>query len=93
MIKLGERATLAGVSELRTIMRDILDETKTGPVILTRRNKPIGVILSYPEYQEMTRLVELLEDSALEREAADRIGRKGRKTVSLREAEKKLGLK
>jgi prevent-host-death family protein len=93
MIKLGERATLAGVSELRTIMRDILDETRTGPVILTRRNKPIGVILSYPEYQEMTRLVELLEDSALEREAADRIGRKGRKTVSLREAEKKLGLK
>ena len=93
MIKLGERATLAGVSELRTIMRDILDETKTGPVILTRRNKPIGVILSYPEYQEMTRLVELLEDSALEREAADRIGRKGRKTVSLQKAEKKLGLK
>lgn len=93
MIKLCDRATLAGVSELRTIMRDILDETRTGPVILTRRNKPIGVILSYPEYQEMTRLVELLEDSVLGREATDRIGRKRRKTVSLQEAEKKLGLK
>jgi prevent-host-death family protein len=93
MIKLRDRATLAGVSELRTIMKDILDETRTGPVILTRRNKPIGVILSYPEYQEMARLVELLEDSVLGREAADRIGRKGRKTVSLQEAEKKLGLK
>ncbi len=93
MIKLREQATLAGVSELRTIMKDILNETKTGPVILTRRNKPIGVILSYPEYQEMSRLVEILEDSALGHEAADRIDRKGRKTVSLETAEKKLGLK
>lgn len=93
MIKLREQATLAGVSELRTIMRDILDETRTGPVILTRRNKPVGVILSYSEYNEMSRLVELLEDSTLGREAADRLERKGRKTVSLKEAEKKLGLK
>jgi prevent-host-death family protein len=93
MIKLREGAALAGVSELRTIMRDILDETRTGPVILTRRNKPVGVILSYPEYQEMSRLVELSEDSALGREAAGRVGRRGRKTVSLEEAEKKLGLK
>jgi prevent-host-death family protein len=74
-------------------MRDILDETRTGPVILTRRNKPVGVILSYSEYNEMSRLVELLEDSTLGREAADRLERKGRKTVSLKEAEKKLGLK
>lgn len=93
MIKLREQATLAGVSELRTIMRDILDETRMGPVILTRRNKPVGVILSYSEYNEMSRLVELLEDSTLGREAADRLERKGRKTVSLKEAEKKLGLK
>ena len=78
---------------MRTIMKDILNETRTGPVILTRRNKPVGVILSYLEYQEMSRLVELLEDSALGREAADRIARKGRKTVSLDTAEKKLGLK
>jgi prevent-host-death family protein len=93
MIKLRDRATLAGVSELRTIMKDILNEARTGPVILTRRNKPIGVILSYPEYQEMSRLVELLEDSALGCEAADRIGRKGRTAVSLEQAEKKLGIK
>jgi len=93
VIKLRERATLAGVSELRTIMRDILNETRTGPVILTRRNKPVGVILSYPEYQEMSRLVDLLENADLADEAAVRLVRKGRKTISLDDAKKKLGLK
>jgi len=93
VIKLREQVTLAGVSELRTIMRDILNETRTGPVILTRRNKPVGVILSYPEYQEMSRLVDLLEDADLGDEAAVRLVRKGRKTISLDDAKKKFGLK
>ena len=72
MMTVDERTTLVGISEVRTASTKILQALKKGTVILTKRNRPIGVVLEYDEYQKMERLVEALEDTVLGAMAEER---------------------
>jgi prevent-host-death family protein len=51
MITVEGKTTLVGVAELRKVTAEILEKLKSGKVILTKRNKPVGVILDYEEFQ------------------------------------------
>ena len=62
-------------------------------VILTKRNKPLGVIIDYEEYEHMQEMLEKVEDFVLRTIAGERLKRKGKKIVTLDEAEKKVGLR
>ena len=93
MITIDEKTTIVGVAELRDQVANVLKQLKKHKVILTRRNKPVGVILDYDEYEKISRIEEDFEDLVLGLMAKERAQRKGRKTVSLEEAEKKVGLK
>jgi len=93
MITIDEKTTIVGVAELRDQVANVLKQLKKHKVILTRRNKPVGVILDYDEYEKISRIEEDFEDLVFGLMAKERAQRKGRKTVSLEEAEKKVGLK
>jgi len=93
MITVEEKTTIVGVAELRKVMSDILERIKSNKVILTRRNKPVGVIVDYEEYKKMEEVIDSLEDYVLGHLAKERAQRKGKKLITLEEAEKKLGLR
>ncbi len=93
MITVEEKTTIVGVAELRKVMSDILEKIKSNKVILTRRNKPVGVIVDYEEYKKMEEVIDSLEDYVLGHLAKERAQRKGKKLITLEEAEKKLGLR
>jgi prevent-host-death family protein len=93
MLAIKENATIVGVAEIRKVMKEVLEEMKTSRVILTKRNRPVGVLVDYEEFRHMEKLLEALEDHVLGSAAAERAGRKDRRWVPLEEAEKKLGLR
>jgi len=93
MITVEEKTTIVGVAELRKVMSDILERIKSNKVILTRRNKPVGVIVDYEEYKKMEEVIDSLEDYVLGHLAKERAQRKGKKLITLEEAEKRLGLR
>lgn len=65
MITLKEDTTLVGVSELRTHMEKILEESKKHKVLIEKRNKPVAVIMAMEDYNKMEETLEILEDLAL----------------------------
>jgi len=93
MITVDERTTIVGVAELRKVMKEILEEIKKNRVVLTKRNKPVGVILDYQEFKKMEEFVDALEDYVLGSLAKERALRRDKKVISLEEAEKKLGIR
>jgi len=93
MIRLEEDTTLIGVAELRKEVPRLIQELRGHKVILTRRNKPIGIIMDYQEYQKMDHIINLLEDLVLGYKAKARSQKKGRRFLSLEEAERRVGLK
>ena len=93
MITLKEDTTLIGIAELRTKASEVMENIKKYRVILTKRNKPLGVIIDYEEYEHMQEMLEEVEDFVLGTIAGERLKRKGRKTLTLDEAEKKVGLR
>ncbi len=93
MLKVEEKTTLVGVSELRKVMTDVLEEIKTNRVVLTRRNRPVGVILDYKEFKKMEETIEALEDQVLGQLAGQRASRKSKKSLTLEQAETKVGLR
>ena len=92
MITVDERTTIVGVAELRKVMKEVLEEIKKNRVVLTKRNKPVGVILDYQEFKKMEELVGALEDYVLGSLAKERALRRDKKVISLEDAEKKLGI-
>lgn len=93
MITVEEKTTIVGVAELRKVMSDILEKIKSNKVILTKRNKPVGVLVDYEEYKKMEDIIDSLEDYILGHLAKERAKRKDKRLISLEEAEKKLGLR
>lgn len=93
MITVSEDTTIIGVAELRTDIGTILKEIEKHSVIVTKRNKPVGVFLNYNEYEKMKNAVEELEDSHLGAIAKMRSERKGKKVISLEEAERRVGIR
>jgi prevent-host-death family protein len=65
MITLKGDTTLVGVSELRTHMEKILQESKKHKVLIEKRNKPVAVIMAMEDYNKMEETLEALEDLAL----------------------------
>ncbi len=92
MITVEGKTTLVGVAELRKITKEVLEKLKSNKVILTKRNKPVGVLLDYEEFRRIEEIMEALEDYILGTLAKERAQRKGKKVISLEEAERKLGL-
>ena len=92
MITVEEKTTLVGVTELRKVTKEILKKLKSNKVILTKRNKPVGVLVDYGEFREIEEIMEALEDYILGTLAEERAKRKGKKVISLEEAEKILKL-
>ena len=92
MITVEGKTTLVGVAELRKITKEVLEKLKSNKVILTKRNKPVGVLLDYEEFRKIEEIMEALEDYILGTLAKERAQRKGKKVISLEETERKLGL-
>jgi prevent-host-death family protein len=93
MLTVEEKSTIVGLAELRKVMKNVLQEMKTHKVILTRRNRPVGVLVDFEEFRRMEGIVEALEDFVLGHMARERTGQKDRKNFTLEEVEKKLGLR
>jgi len=93
MITVEEKTTIIGVAELRKVIAEILEKIKSNKVILTRRNKPVGVLVDYDEYKKMEEIIENLEDYILGHLAKERAQRKDKKLITFEEAEKRLGLR
>jgi prevent-host-death family protein len=93
MLKVEEDVSFIGISELRKETPTLLKELRQGRVILTRRNKPVGVIINYSEYEHMKNLMERVEDMILGYTAKIRTDSKKKKYISLEEAERRVGLK
>jgi len=93
MLSLKEDTTIVGITELRKMIPEILKKIKQEKVILTRRNRPIGILVDYEEYERMERMIEALEDQVLGQLAKERASRKDRKTIDLEEAERRVGIK
>ena len=93
MLSVKEDTTIVGITELRKMIPQILRKIKQEKVILTRRNRPIGILVDYEEYERMEKMIEALEDQVLGQLAKERASRKDRRTIDLEEAEKRVGLK
>ncbi|MDH5744082.1 MAG: type II toxin-antitoxin system Phd/YefM family antitoxin, partial [Candidatus Aminicenantes bacterium] len=65
MITVEEKTTIVGLTELRKMISYILKRVKSNKVILTRRNKPVGVIVDYEEYKKMEEIIDTFEDYVL----------------------------
>ena len=65
MITVKEDTTLVGISELRTHIEAILEESKKHKIVIGRRNKPVAVLLDMEKYNRMEHSLELLEDFVL----------------------------
>ena len=91
MITVDEKMTIVGVAELRDRIAEVLRRLKKHKVILTRRNKPVGVLLDFDDYEQIREIEEEFEDLVLSFTARERSQRKNRKTITLEEAGEKIG--
>ena len=93
MLSVKEDTTVVGITELRKMIPEILKKIKQEKVILTRRNRPIGILVDYEEYERMEKMIEAFEDQVLGQLAKERASRKDKRTIDLEEAERRVGLK
>ena len=94
MLKVSEGTAVYGVSELRTKTPDLLKSLKTHRVLLTKRNKPIGVLCPYGEFEKQERIIDEIEDLVLGYLAKERIkSTKGSDFIPLEEVERQLSLR
>lgn len=93
MLTVKEDTAVIGVAELRSKAANVLKEIKKHKIILTKRNRPVGIIVDYGEYEKMEQLLEEVEDVILGKIAQERLERKGKKAVTLENAERKVGLR
>ncbi len=94
MLKVSESTAVYGVSELRTKTPDLLKSLKTHRVLLTRRNKPVGVLLQYGEFEKQECIIDEIEDLVLGYIAKERAKSAKRSDyIPLEEVERQLGLR
>ena len=65
MITIKEDTTIVGISEFRTHIDEILEESKKHRVLIGRRNKPVAVLINMEKFHQMESTLDLLEDFAL----------------------------
>ena len=94
MLAIDEQTALIGLSELRTAAPKLLKFLQTHKVILTKRNKPVGIVIDYDEFKKMEALIELIEDMALGQIALERHkGAKKESYLTHEEMKRRVGLK
>jgi prevent-host-death family protein len=94
MLAVDEHTALIGLSELRTAAPKLLKYLQTHKVILTKRNKPVGVMMDYDEYKKMEVLIELIEDTVIGQIAQERYkSTKKESYLTLEEARRRVGMK
>ena len=52
---------IVAVSDFRNNAKDVLDQAREAPVILTQRSHPAAVVVDYETYQAQMKLLEELE--------------------------------
>ncbi len=65
MITIKEDTALVGVSELRTNIDKILEESKKHKILIGKRNKPVAVLIAIEKYARIEEILDTLEDVAL----------------------------
>ena len=91
MINIKEGTTLVGISELRTKLDKILEESKKHKILIEKRNKPVAVLIDLERFQQMEETLELLEDFALGYLAREREEKgKNIRYLDIEEVRKKL---
>lgn len=53
-----ENTVLAGVSELRTGLDEILAQLKRSPVVLEKHHRPVAVLVAPARFEAMSRILE-----------------------------------
>ena len=79
MITINEKATIAAISELRNKSEAILKQLSDHRVILQRHNKPVAVMMGYRQYEQFSRMLDLVEEYALGMVAFERDKKSGKK--------------
>ena len=72
-IKTNEDVIVAGTSEFRNSINKYVSILKNNKIILTNRNKPQAVLISFEEYEKMGEIIEELEDRYFSEIALDRL--------------------
>ena len=72
MLTVKEDTTVIGVTELRKMIPEVLKKIKREKVVLTRRNRPIGILVDYEEFERIEAMIDLIEDHLLGRLAEER---------------------
>ncbi len=52
---------IVAVTDFRNKAKEVLDQAKQAPVILTQRSRPAAVVVDYDTYQAQVKLLEELE--------------------------------
>jgi len=52
---------IVAVTDFRNKTKQVLEQAKENPVILTQRSRPAAVVLNYATYQEQLKLLEELQ--------------------------------
>lgn len=91
MLIIKENTTLIGVSELRTKLDQVLKQAKEHRVFIEKRNKPIAVLMDIDRYNQIEKILDALEDTALGYLARERaISSTDKDYIDIEEVEKKL---
>ncbi|MBE3089279.1 MAG: type II toxin-antitoxin system Phd/YefM family antitoxin, partial [Actinobacteria bacterium] len=61
-LKIDEDVIITGTSEFRNSINKFISILKNNKVILTSRNKPKAVLISFEEYEKIGKIIEELED-------------------------------
>jgi prevent-host-death family protein len=95
MFSVAENTEVANISEVRTLMSQIVQKvSEKKRIIVTKNNEPSMVILNFNEYQALMDLMEKYEDNYFGKIAADRLETFDEGNVfKLDDVEKLVGLK
>jgi prevent-host-death family protein len=52
---------VVAVTDFRNKTKEVLDQVKEAPAILTQRSHPVAVVMDYETYRDQTKLLEELE--------------------------------
>jgi prevent-host-death family protein len=79
MITVNDKTTIAAISELRNKSEEILKQLADHRVILQRHNKPVAVMMGYRQYEQFSKMMDLVEEYALGMVALERDKKSGKK--------------
>jgi len=95
MFSVAENIEVANISEVRTLMSQIVKKiSERKRIIVTKNNEPSMVILNFDEYQALVDLIEKYEDNYFGNIGKERLETfNEEKALKLDEVEKLVGLK